>query len=188
MGSSFTEFHGKGFWSWDPLLEAWLRVLSLHLGDDVHKPGWQHDLRDQWLLASTGYFSGWVSPSLDEFLTTEERVVAILQASERCISSLRSFGAFVPATFLNALVFANPSGADLPIEWFDLIAARFTALLRGELVTDASTSPVLPATRECERWDGIAHPRSAEPGAPPNCGPTEPYGNSGVGGRPSSVG
>lgn len=112
----------------------WLRVLSLHLGDDVHKPGWQHDLRDQWLLASTGYFSGCISPSLDEFLTDEGCVAAILQASERCIISLRAFGPNVPATFLNALGFANPFAEDLPIEWFDLIAGRFTALCAGSLL------------------------------------------------------
>ncbi len=186
MGSSFTRFRGKGFWSRDPLLEVWLRVLSLHLGDDVHKPGWQHDLRDQWLLVSTGYFSGCISPSLDEFLTDEERVAAIVQASERCISSLRAFGAYVPATFLNALGCANPFGADLPIEWFDLIAARFTALLRGQLATDASTSPVLPARRQGERWDEGAQPRSAED-APAKGGAAMGSNSSGVGGGPPAV-
>jgi hypothetical protein len=64
MGSSFTAFRGKGFWSRDGLLEAWLRVLSLHLDDGVHKPGWQHDLRDTWLLASAGFFSGCIALSL----------------------------------------------------------------------------------------------------------------------------
>jgi hypothetical protein len=168
MGSSFTNFRGRGFWSRDALLEVWLRVLSLHMGDDVHKSGWQHDLRDQWLLASTGCFSGCVSASLDEFLTDSDRVAIILQTSERSIQSLRAFGAFVPATFLNALGLDGPFAADLPIEWFDLISDRFTALLRGELTTDASSSPVLPATRKDQRWDEVARPRSIEPDAPPN--------------------
>jgi hypothetical protein len=69
MGSSFTEFRGKGFWSRDALLKAWLRILSLHMEDEVYKPGWQHDLRDKWLLASAGYFNGCISPALDDFLT-----------------------------------------------------------------------------------------------------------------------
>jgi hypothetical protein len=74
----------------------------------------------------------------------------------------------VPATFLNALGLNGPFAADLPIEWFDLISDRFSALLRGELSTDASTSPVLPATRKDQRWDEIAQPRSVEPAAAPN--------------------
>ena len=146
MGNSFTKFRGKGFWSRDWLLEVWLRVLSLHMGDDVHKPGWQHDLRDKWLLLSNGGFSGWISPSLDDFLTDDERIAAVLRASERSIQSLRAFGATVPAAHLNALGLEGGFGKDLPIEGFELINDHFTKLLRGELTTDASTSPTLPAT------------------------------------------
>ena len=78
MGSSFTEFRGKGFWSRDALLEAWFRVLSLHMDDDAHKPGWQHDLRDQWLLVSVGFFNGCISTSLDDFLTDGDRFAMLL--------------------------------------------------------------------------------------------------------------
>jgi len=161
MGSSFTEFRGKGFWSRDGLLEAWLRVLSLHMDDDVHKPGWQHDLRDKWLLVSAGFFSGCISTSLDDFLTDSDRIAAILRASERSIQSLRGFGPYVPAAHLNTLGLAGPFTADLPTEWFELISDRFATLLRGELTTDASTSPVLPATRKDQRWDEITQPRNA---------------------------
>jgi len=162
MGSSFTEFRGRGFWSQDPLLEAWLRILSLHLDDEVHKPGWHHDLRDKWLLVSAGYFNGCISPSLDNFLTDEQRVKAILGASKRCIERLRVFGDFVPATFLNSLGFKESFGGDLPIEWFNLIFDRFTSLLKGELSTDASTSPVLPASRHGQKWDEIIQPRKSQ--------------------------
>jgi len=129
MGSSFTEFRGKGFWSRDGLLEAWLRVLSLHMDDDAHKPGWQHDLRDKWLLDSAGFCSGFISASLDDFLSDNDRIAAILRASERSIQSLRGFGAYVPAPFLSGLGLSGPIAADLPIERFELIRGCFTALL-----------------------------------------------------------
>jgi hypothetical protein len=161
MPSSFTKFQDKGFWSSDSLLQAWLRVVALHMGEDVYEAGWLHDLRDHWLLMSGVYFGGCIAPSLDKFLTAPERVSIILGASERAIRNLRAFGAYVPATFLNALGFADPFGLDLPIEWFNRIAACFTALLRGELATDASTSPTLPATRKGERWDELEQPRKA---------------------------
>ncbi len=159
MGSSFTEFRGKGFWSHDRLLEAWLRVLSLQLGEDADEPGWQHDLRDKWLLVSAGGMVGCIAPCLDEFITDEERVSVILRTSLATIQSLRAFGEYVPAKFLNALGFSQKYTSDLPIQWFDRIAERFSMLLRGELETDASTSPVLPATWHNQPWDELEPPR-----------------------------
>jgi hypothetical protein len=152
MGRSFTEFRDKGFWSRDFLLEARLRILSLHLDDEVHQPGWQHDLRDKWLLVSAGYFGGCICPYLDDFLTDEQRVGVVLGAAKRCIEKLHAFGDHVPAAFLNSLGLRDPFvGKDLPIEWFNLIFDRFTALLRGELSTDASTSPTLPSTERVRK-------------------------------------
>jgi hypothetical protein len=160
MGSSFTQFRDKGFWSRDGLLEVWLRIMCLHMEGEAHSPGWQHNLRDTWLLASAGYFNGCVSASLDEFVTDDERVSVILRVSQRSIQSLRAFGAFVPAPFLNALsIDGTEFTADWPIEWFERIADRFTLLLRGELTTDASTSPTLPATRNGQGWDELEQPR-----------------------------
>lgn len=159
MGSSFVEFQGKGFWSYDRLLETWLRVLCLHLGKDADVPGWQHELRDRWLLVSAGGMVGCICPCLDEFITDEERVGIILRTSLGTIQSLRAFGQYVPATFLNALGFSEKHRSDLPIQWFDRIAERFNMLLRGELDTDASNSPVLPATRRDQAWDELEQPR-----------------------------
>jgi len=144
-----------------PFLEIWLRVLCLQI-EDAHEPGWQHDLRDWWMLQSAGYFGGCISPSLDEFLTDDERSAAILGAAEHSIGRLRAFGTFVPATFLSALGLRGEFGGDLPIEWFERMAELFARLLRGELTTDASTSPTLPATRRGQTWDEIEQPRRLE--------------------------
>ncbi len=132
------------------------------MDSEAHSPGWQHDLRDKWLLGSAGGFSGCISPGLDEFLTDSNRVQTILQVSERAVRSLRGFGTYVPAVFLNGLGISGPFAADLPVDWFELMHSRFAALLRGELATDASTSPVLPATRKDQKWDEITQPRNAE--------------------------
>jgi len=146
LGSSYTEFHGKGFWSRDSLIEVWLRFLSLHMVQ-AHDPGWQHELRDRWLLQSAGYFTGCVNASLDEFLTDQERIAAILDVSERTIRSLRLCGPKIPVEILNALGMDNGWFVTyMPIEYMELISGRFMSLLRGELATDRSTSPVLPFT------------------------------------------
>jgi hypothetical protein len=161
MSSSFTEFRGKGFWSTDTLLEVWLRVLSLQMEEDVAEPRWQHELRDTWLLYSNGRFMGCIAPCLDQYLTDADRIAKVLQASDHCIRALRDFGDYVPAEFLRTLGIQQLFTADLPIEWFELIACRFSALLRGELATDATTSPTLPATRHGERRDEGPQPRPA---------------------------
>ena len=148
------------------------------MDDEVYAPGWQHDLRNEWLLVSAGFFNGFVSASLDKFLTDDERVAAVLRASQRSIQSLRAFGAYVSAAFLNALGLSGFT-ADLPIVWFERMADWFAKLLRGELMTDASTSPTLPATRDGQSWDEIEQPRNAEPSVAPNGSPTTPVSNSG---------
>jgi len=146
LGSSYTDFRGKGFWSRDSLLEVWLRFLSLNM-DKAHAPGWQHDLRDRWLVQSSGYFTGCVDASLDDFLVDQERIDVVLDTAERTIRSLRLCGPFIEVEYLNLLGMGNGwFVANLPIEHAELIADRFGALLRGELTTDRTTSPILPAT------------------------------------------
>jgi hypothetical protein len=162
MGSSFTNFRERGFWSHDPLLEAWLRIVSLHLEEAAQDAGWVRELRAQWMRASTGYFGGWVTAALDDLLTDDARIAAVLKAADRAIVSLRAFGPYVPAAFRRAIALSVPSSQDWPIEWFELIADRFTKLLRGELTTDATTSPTLPATYQGQRWDEGPQPRPAE--------------------------
>jgi len=147
MGSSYTEFRGKGFWSWDNLLQAWLCTMSLQMSGRVGSSDWQHKLRDTWLLTSHSCGSGCVSASLDEFLTDRERVEVVLEVVEGSIERLRTFGPFVAAPFVN-LAGGGLTTVDWPIEWFELIADTFARLLRGEITTDLSTgSPTLPWTR-----------------------------------------
>lgn len=163
MSSSFTEFRAKGFWSHDVILEVWLRVLTLHLGSDASSEGWQRELHDHWLSESSGNSCGFISPALDEFLTDEDRLAVVLRSSEEGINRLNQFGDFVPFAFLNSLgietAFPPYFSSDHPIEWYNLVASRFMALLKGELTADAANSPTVPATRLGERWDEGKQPR-----------------------------
>jgi hypothetical protein len=155
MGSSYTEFRDKGFWSYDGLLEVWLRLLSLHFKGDVYTPGWQQDLRDHWLWCSGVGINGCIVAALDEFLTDEERIGIVIEASDRCAKNVKAFGKSIPAVTLNLLGLEGQFNGDIRVEWVELIAERFSALLRGELTTDAKTSPVLPFTRHGQTWDEL---------------------------------
>src|ERR1041385_4131693 len=65
MGTSFVHIGKKGFWVQDSILELWLRLLALHL-DDPQEGSVGLKIRDGWLLASRGYFVGFVPVALDE--------------------------------------------------------------------------------------------------------------------------
>ena len=51
----------------DGMLELFLRLLALHLEDPVRQqPHVVRKIRDNWLLASRGYFGGCVPTNLEE--------------------------------------------------------------------------------------------------------------------------
>jgi len=159
MGKSFTTFKGSGFWCRDGLLEVWLRCVALHFPDDAYQSDtWLHELRDQWMFASSGLCNGWVTAALDEHVTDSTRAEIVVAASKRAISRLRAFSEIVPSAFLNALGIEGTSFNDHPIEWYEEIHDTFTSLLEGRLLSDAASSSVLPSSQQ-------ATPASEQPRA-----------------------
>ena len=114
MGTSFVEYKGRGFWSWDGYLEHVLALLAHRIGDSPNQE-WLAELRDHWRAQSSGAFVGWIHPNLDELLTSDERRETVL-----------------------ALVDEIASQADLRPE-AKQTASLLAALLRGQIKTDASS-------------------------------------------------
>ena len=82
MGSSFVEFQGRGFWSWDGYLEDVLSLLAnilMHVND----PGWLIEAREHWSLHGSGGFTGCIHAGLDGFLTTKDRRQIFLRLVEK---------------------------------------------------------------------------------------------------------
>lgn len=77
MSTSFVEYRGYGFWSWDGYLQHVLALLADEIGVSPNQE-WLRELRDHWRLHSSGVFLGFIHPSLDEFLTTDERRDTVL--------------------------------------------------------------------------------------------------------------
>jgi hypothetical protein len=114
MSTSFVEFRGKGFWSWDGYLEDALRLLAeTAIADE--DPAWLVTARQHWLTQASGVFSGWVHPNFDELLATEDRLKLFFQLTDT-------------ALLRNAL----PQEARATLH-------LLIALTRGELSTDASS-------------------------------------------------
>jgi len=72
MGTTFVDVKKKGFWLRDSVLELWLRFAALHIKDSADKNSKAHEIRDKWLLASRGYFSGCVPHSIEQAISTED--------------------------------------------------------------------------------------------------------------------
>jgi hypothetical protein len=73
MGSSFIEYRGFGFWSFDPFIERLAGEVAAAIENQKEEEEWQADLGAHWKLQASGDFHGWVHLNLDEFLTGEER-------------------------------------------------------------------------------------------------------------------
>lgn len=114
MSSSFVEYRGHGFWSWDGYLEHVLALLADHIGGSPQQE-WLQELRDHWRVQSSGAFRGWIHPNLDEFITNDERRDTVLAMLDDIVSQ-----------------------SDLPRE-AQQTAKFLRALLRGEITTDASS-------------------------------------------------
>lgn len=81
MSTSYVEFRGKGFWSWDAHLEEVLRLLATYPveGDS---PPWLTSARQHWMQQASGAFRGWIHPDFDGILNQEEQRSAFLNLTQ----------------------------------------------------------------------------------------------------------
>ena len=145
MGSSFTRYQGKGFWTRDGQIEVWLYLLVAEIDRLESPPEWLRELRQDWLVQSTLGASGCVSAGLDDVATSLERVETLVELSYRALSRLRERG---PRLTLEVPFSYGTNGPDTlcidrDIRIFSCVGEAFIELLRCRVTTDASTSPSL---------------------------------------------
>jgi hypothetical protein len=114
MSTSFVDYRGRGFWSWDGYLEPLLALLADEIGPSPGR-AWLSELRDHWREQASGVFSAWIHPNLDEYVTSEERLETVV-----------------------ALIRAATSRPGVPRE-VKQTGLLMESLLRGEITTDASS-------------------------------------------------
>lgn len=79
MGTTFVTMtrnasgKAQGFWMNDGMLELWLRLLALHLPEPTNDGEYSAtvEIRNNWLLASRGYFVGCVPHSMEDACATQ---------------------------------------------------------------------------------------------------------------------
>jgi hypothetical protein len=142
MGTSFTEFNGKGFWTRDIFLEVWLGALVQEI-DHLSSPSeWLTLIRPYWHLQATAGFLGCVSPDLDRLVTTYEEKHLLIALSEQAITTLAAYGNVIPCDILNAMTLDETISpheeyfaVDVPPKPFLRVGSTFIQLLKGELTT-----------------------------------------------------
>jgi hypothetical protein len=144
MGTSFVEFRNKGFWARDSGLEVWLHFLATEI-DRLPSPSqWHYQLRDHWYQQAQSGAVGCLWTGLDDFVATNEQVMAVIQLSEAALQSLASYGDVIPQDYLNAIASEGSEWSrDVAVDIFTRVGHAFIQLLRGELTTDAATSAVV---------------------------------------------
>lgn len=146
MGTSFVQIDEKGFWMRDNVLELWLRLLALHI-DDPEEGSVGLKIRDGWLLASRGYFGGWVPVALDEAVKTEEGRKIVSSAIESLMTALENGPDKLNYATLNLLGFKGGEfTADFEASRLIEVGKAFRSLLAGEIETDASSTAFMPGS------------------------------------------
>jgi hypothetical protein len=97
------DIDGNGFWMRDSILELWLRLAALHLEDQVDDHSPVHTIRNQWLLASRGFFTGCVPLKLGANVATREGRTAVVDATHSLLNALRRGPARLDHDVLNLL-------------------------------------------------------------------------------------
>jgi hypothetical protein len=146
MASSFIAYHGAGFWARNYSVEMLLYLLAREARRIDNPPEWLLAAADNWHQQATGNVIGCVSPDLDEYATTSERLTVLMKLVEASLASLNKQGGMLSAGWLNSLGLGGPEicfDRDLPTEVFTRVGETLIRLLRGEITWDVHTSPVL---------------------------------------------
>ena len=77
MSTSYVEYRGHGFWSYDDYLEQALALVAEEIGESLEED-WQVQLRDHWRSQSSGVYRSWIHPQLDEYITDNARTEKLI--------------------------------------------------------------------------------------------------------------
>jgi hypothetical protein len=154
MGTSFvTLTHGSigtepGFWMQDRMLELWLRLLALHLPEPTNDGSNRETIpiRNEWLLASRGYFGGCVPHGMEDACATPAGRKVVRIAIESLIAVLKQVSRPLDADTCDLL---GIDGNFAPIErhWLLDIGYAFLDLLDGCITATASSTDIMPGSK-----------------------------------------
>ena len=147
MGTTFVEIGGNGFWIRDCILELWLRLAALHLEDQVIDHSAVHTIRNEWLLASRGFFNGAVPFNLAGNVTTPEGRKAVIDAINALQIELRRTSMDLPPSGLNLLGISGSFMGNVHSSQLAEVGESILALIDGQEFGSAADSALMPGSR-----------------------------------------
>jgi hypothetical protein len=144
MGSTFVSVGQHGFWLRDSMLELWLRFAALHIEDPVESGALATKIRDQWLLASRGYFTGCVPIALGDDIATDEGKQLVSNAIKSLHISLSSAPAKISGDTLNLLGIEGRFQGDIETWRLIEVSKAFLDLIDGKITTTANDVSPMP--------------------------------------------
>lgn len=145
MGTTFVGIGDCGFWLRDSLLELWLRLLALHVEDPVESGSLATKIRDQWLLASRGLFTGCVPEGLEEAASTPAGDALVRAAIDSLVTSLKAAPSHLNKDVLNLLGITNGTfTSDFETRRLIEVGQAYLDLLDGKITTGPSDTSLMP--------------------------------------------
>jgi hypothetical protein len=149
----------RGFWMNDKVLELWLRFLALHVEDPVESSSLATRIRDQWLLASRGYFTGCVPEGLEEAVSTPEGEALVRAAIHSLLAALKAAPSHLNKGTLNLMGFAcGEFTGDVETWRLVEVGHAYLDLLDGKITAGPSDSSFMPGSRAQGHAEPVAAP------------------------------
>jgi hypothetical protein len=136
----------------DGILELWLRLLALHVQDPATPETIVTKIRDQWLLASPGFFNGCIPDGLEDPVSTPEGHSVVHAAIHSLLEALKAAPPRLNRDVFNVMGFTNGEFTT-DVETWRLVEVghAYLRLLDGTMTTGASDTAVMRGCREQKR-------------------------------------
>src|SRR4051812_2784738 len=129
----------------DSALELWLRFLALHVEDPVESGSLATTIRDQWLLASRGIFTGCVPEGLEEAVSTAGGESLVRAAIHSLLGALRSAPSHLNKDVFNLMGFVGGTFlVDVETRRLIALGQAHLDLLDGKITSDARETSFMP--------------------------------------------
>lgn len=143
-----------GFWINDADLELLLRLLALHIPDPAStRMAAAEDaqialsIRDQWLLASRGWFLGCVPHGLEEAADTDAGRAVVRTALTALLAALTHMPDGMPRGMGTLLGIEGTYSEDIPTWRLWACAKALQELLDGQIATTSRDNVVIPDSK-----------------------------------------
>ncbi len=132
----------------DGMLEVWLRLLALHLPEPTNAG--EHvatiERRNRWLLASRGYFGGWVPYRMADACSTKAGCDVVRMATGSLLAALDRAPTPLEADTLDLLGVEGTRFATIERRSLIEIGYAFLDLLDGKITCTAASTEVMPGS------------------------------------------